>query len=277
MTEVRGVPLAEIRRRFVDGPARVTRRLLRELYGDPRGGARAIAQMLEMRRARAAAEGRRLRRLFGTERELLRRGLVRIAGVDEVGMGPLAGPVVAAAVVLPARARLDGLRDSKQLNAHAREELDAAIRAHARGVAIGWAEREEVDRLNVYHAGLLAMRRAVEALSEVPQIALVDGRRIPGLALEQRAVVGGDRVVASIAAASIVAKVWRDRYMRELDLRYPGFGFAHNAGYATREHLRALRSRGPTPEHRMSFAPVREARQNMAELRQNVRERRGSP
>ncbi|MEE9281413.1 MAG: ribonuclease HII [Myxococcota bacterium] len=260
MTEVRGVPLVEIRRRFVHGAGRITTRLLRDLRDDPRAGARSIAEELEARRRRASAERRRQRRLFGMERGLGKLGVERIAGVDEVGMGPLAGPVVAAAVVLPAGARLDGLRDSKLLTPSARERLDREIRACARALGIGWVGPQEVDRVNVYQAGLLAMRRAIELLLEPPEIALVDGRRIPGLALEQRAVIGGDRTVGSIAAASVVAKVWRDRHMRELDLAYPGYGFAHNAGYGTAEHLRALSGRGPSPAHRRSFAPVREAR-----------------
>ncbi len=259
MPEVRGVPLQEIRRKYASGSGRVTSALLRALHEDPRVGARDIALQLELRRRRGSAERRRLRRLFRMERELCLRGVERIAGVDEVGMGPLAGPVVAAAVVLPARTRLDGLNDSKLLSAAARERLDLEIRDCARGVGIGWVEPEEVDRVNVYQAGLLAMRRALEALEEPAQIALIDGRRVPGLAMEQRAVAGGDRVVGSIAAASIVAKVMRDRRMLALDARYPGYGFARNSGYGTAEHLRALVRRGPTPVHRNSFAPVRSA------------------
>jgi ribonuclease HII len=219
-----------------------------------------MATVLEVRRTRASAERRRLHGLFRMERELGNLGLDRIAGVDEVGMGPLAGPVVAAAVVLPPGARLDGLRDSKLLSASSRRRLDREIRARARCLAIGCVGPKEVDRLNVYQAGLLAMRRAIESLLEVPEIALIDGRRIPGLTIEQRKVVGGDRKVGSIAAASVVAKVWRDRYMLELDARYPGYGFARNAGYGTAEHLRELSRLGPSPVHRNSFAPVRTAR-----------------
>ncbi len=260
MTQVRGVPLTEIRRRFLRGSGRVPNGLLRALREDPRSGARKMATELEVRRARASAERRRQHRLFRMERELRTLGLDRIAGVDEVGMGPLAGPVVAAAVVLPPGTRLDGLRDSKLLTASARQRLDREIRARARCLAIGCVGPEEVDRVNVYQAGLLAMRRAIESLLEVPEIALVDGRRIPGLTMEQRKVVGGDRTVGSIAAASVVAKVWRDRYMLELDARHPGYGFARNAGYGTAEHLRALSWRGPSPAHRNSTAPVRTAR-----------------
>lgn len=237
----------------------MTAHVVRVLREDERAGARALAVELAARRRRAAAERRRQRRLFRTERELYEVGHLRLAGVDEVGMGPLAGPVIAAAVVLPPDARLPGLRDSKQLSALARERLDREIRAQARDVALGRADPDEIDRVNIYQAGLLAMRRAVLALAEPPDLVLVDGRRIPELGLPQRRVVHGDALVGSIAAASVVAKVWRDGLMGELDLRYPGYGFVHNAGYATAEHLRALAREGPTPIHRRSFAPVRAA------------------
>jgi ribonuclease HII len=174
-------------------------------------------------------------------------------------MGPLAGPVVAAAVVLPCDAPLAGLRDSKQLTAAARERLDADIRKLALAVALGCVEPDEIDRINIYQAGLLAMRRAVQALGHRPDHVLVDARHISGLAVPQQAIPGGDARVGSIAAASVVAKVWRDCRMRELDRLHPGYGFAHNAGYATRAHLAALARHGPCPAHRRSFAPVARA------------------
>jgi ribonuclease HII len=237
----------------------VTAEVVRALADDERAGARALADEFARRRARQLRERRRIRELFRAERELFAEGLVRLAGVDEVGMGPLAGPVIAAAVVLPPDAPLLGLRDSKQLSAIARERLDGEIRAQAWDVALGRADPEEIDRLNIYWAGLLAMQRAVSALREPPEMVLVDGRRIPDLAVRQRPVVGGDATVGSIAAASVVAKVCRDQLMGELDRSYPGYGFAHNAGYATAEHLSALARAGPTPVHRRSFAPVRAA------------------
>jgi ribonuclease HII len=174
-------------------------------------------------------------------------------------MGPLAGPVVAAAVVLTSGLPPRGLDDSKRLSVARREQLDAEIRHVARAIGIGWATPDEVDRLNVYQAGLLAMRRAVETLPEEPDCLVVDGRTIPGVEVEQECVVGGDRRVAAVAAASVVAKVYRDAWMRDLDRRYPGYGFGRNMGYGTREHLRALDERGPSPAHRMSYAPVRAA------------------
>jgi ribonuclease HII len=193
------------------------------------------------------------------ERLLWRVGLRHVAGVDEVGMGPLAGPVVAAAVVLPPETALEGVADSKVLPPSVRERLAAEIRRRALGIGIGVVEPEEIDRLNIYQAGLCALRRAVEALPMVPAFVLVDGREIPGLPIPQSAYPKGDSFVCSIAAASIVAKVHRDAIMRELDLRYPGYGFASHMGYSTRAHFAAIHERGPSPVHRRSFAPVRAA------------------
>jgi ribonuclease HII len=190
------------------------------------------------------------------ERLLWSAGLVHVAGVDEVGMGPLAGPVVAAAVIFAADARpLRGIADSKTLLASASEEAAAAIRATALGVGLGVVEPEEIDRLNIYHAGLTAMRRAVAALPVPPEHVVVDARHIPELDVPQTRYVRGDAIVYSVAAASIVAKVHRDRVMHDFDVAYPKYGFARHVGYATREHLRALAQYGPTPLHRRSFAP----------------------
>lgn len=251
--------LAELRRHFAAPGAGVDAAGLAALRRDPRRGARELADALDRRRARQAAEAARLDALWRCERELRPAGTLRAAGVDEVGMGPLAGPVVAAAVILPDGVQLRGLRDSKQLAAPARERLAAEIRSVARALGIGHATRQEIDRINIYQAGLLAMRRAVEALRPGADALLVDARRIPGLGVPQAAVVSGDDRVASISAASIVAKVWRDTLMCELDRRHPGYGFARNHGYGTAEHLDALARLGPSPEHRRSFAPVARA------------------
>ena len=196
------------------------------------------------------------RKLF-TERALWGAGFALVAGVDEVGMGPLAGPVVAAAVVLPADVSVDGVKDSKTVPKAKREALAALIEASALGVGIGMVDVDDIDEINIYQAGLLAMRRAVEALPVVPNHLLIDSRRIPECQIQQTCVDDGDATVYSIAAASIVAKVHRDRLMRVLDDRYPGYGVAAHAGYATAAHLQALRSLGPSPVHRKSFAPVR--------------------
>jgi ribonuclease HII len=189
------------------------------------------------------------------ERLLWDVGCARVAGVDEVGMGPLAGPVVAAAVVFAPGRALKGIADSKQLTRRARERLDAEIRARAIGVGLGTVEPEEIDRLNIYQAGLKAMRLALEALPFVPDHVVVDARHIPGITMPQTRYGHGDAFVYSIAAASIVAKVHRDDVMRKLDDAYPQYGFRRHVGYATREHLEALRAFGPTPLHRRSFAP----------------------
>jgi len=189
------------------------------------------------------------------ERLLWYAGCARVAGVDEVGMGPLAGPVVAAAVVFAPGRPLKGIADSKQLTRLARERLDGDIRACALGIGLGIVEPEEIDRLNIYQAGLKAMRLALEALPFVPDHVVVDARHIPEIAVPQTKYGHGDAFVYSIAAASIVAKVHRDEMMRRFDEMYPQYGFRRHVGYATREHLTALRAFGPTPLHRRSFAP----------------------
>ena len=191
---------------------------------------------------------------FAFERELFARGCSQVAGVDEVGRGPLAGPVGVGAVILDPDDLPEGLDDSKALSAERREALSEAIYAKSRCVAIAFASVAEIDALNIRGATLLAMARAINALSLRADFALVDGRDIPGgLCCPARAIVRGDARSASIAAASIVAKVARDALMRRLDAVCPGYGFARHAGYATREHIEALARLGPTPFHRRSF------------------------
>ena len=180
-----------------------------------------------------------------------------VAGVDEVGRGPLCGPVVTAAVILDPLRPIQGLNDSKKLSEARREVLFDEIQEKALAWCIARAEVEEIDRLNILHATMLAMQRAVEGLSVVPRLALIDGNRCPVLAVPSAAVVQGDASVPAIAAASILAKVSRDREMQALDLVYPGYGLAGHKGYPTPAHLQALESLGPTPIHRRSFAPVR--------------------
>lgn len=179
-----------------------------------------------------------------------------IAGVDEAGRGPLAGPVLAAAVILDSSRPIDGLADSKTLSPARRERLAEEIRGKALAWALGRAEVEEIDRLNILHASLLAMQRAVSGLSRVPDQVLVDGNRCPPLACPCRAIVRGDATVPAIGAASILAKVERDAELRQLHERYPDYGFARHKGYPTAVHLDALRRLGPCPEHRRSYAPV---------------------
>jgi len=187
------------------------------------------------------------------ERELWEAGIGRIAGVDEAGMGPLAGPVVAAAVMFPSGAGLRGVHDSKRLTALQRRRLAVEIREKATAYAVIRVEVQEIDRLNIYRAGLEAMRRAVEGLGPAPEFVLVDARRIPGLEIDQQAVIGGDAKCHAIAAASILAKTSRDELMERYDDQYPGYDFASHKGYATRAHRAAIRRLGPTPIHRRSF------------------------
>ncbi|MEN9539552.1 MAG: hypothetical protein RLZZ126_1787 [Pseudomonadota bacterium] len=182
-----------------------------------------------------------------------------IAGVDEAGRGPLAGPVVAAAVILDDHAPVAGLADSKTLTAARRERLFDEIRAKALCCAIAEASVEEIDTLNILQATLLAMRRAVEALRLKPVKVLVDGNQIPRLDVLAEAIVKGDSKVAAISAASILAKVHRDRLCAELHARFPGYGFARHKGYGTAEHLQALHEHGPCLAHRHSYAPVAQA------------------
>jgi len=196
------------------------------------------------------------------ERARWRQGLTAVAGVDEVGMGPLAGPVVAAAVILPADLSCQdglpatfprGVRDSKTLTLKARERLEQEVRRVAVGVGIGVVEVEEIDRINVYQAGLKAMRLALARLSVTPEHVLIDGRALKDLPIPQTTFIKGDRDIYSIAAASIVAKVYRDRLMSSLDVQYPGYGFARHRGYGTPAHREAIRRLGPSPVHRRSF------------------------
>ncbi|MDG4554851.1 MAG: ribonuclease HII [Candidatus Competibacter sp.] len=188
-------------------------------------------------------------------------GALLIAGVDEVGRGPLAGPVVAAAVILDPAHPIAGLADSKQLSPARRERLALDIRANALAWALGRAEVAEIDRLNIFQASLLAMRRAVEALPVAPDQVLVDGKHCPPLTCPCTAIVKGDATVPAIGAASILAKVARDAELRILHDRYPRYGFARHKGYPTAAHREALRRFGPCPEHRRSFAPVAAALQ----------------
>ncbi|MDQ7913111.1 ribonuclease HII [Pseudomonas sp. 102515] len=182
-----------------------------------------------------------------------------VAGVDEVGRGPLCGAVVTAAVILDPGKPILGLNDSKKLSLTRREALFDEIREKALAWCVARAEVAEIDRLNILHATMLAMQRAVEGLQVQPRLALIDGNRCPKLAVPSSPVVKGDSQVPAIAAASILAKVTRDREMQVLDAFYPGYGLAGHKGYPTAEHLDALRRLGPTPIHRRSFAPVRDA------------------
>lgn len=232
---------------------------LEALREDGRAGAKSLLEKLLARRTAEQSETRRLYRLLQYERELWAEGKTLIAGVDEAGMAPLAGPVVAAAAILPRDFRPRGLDDSKKLDAETRERLAVEIKASALAWAVGLASVEEVDRLNIYHAGLLAMHRAVVGLNPQAEALLVDARKVPGVELPQRGIIHGDELSLSIAAASVIAKTHRDALLDELDGLHPGYGFRQHKGYPTPTHLDALRRLGPCEIHRRSFEPVRAA------------------
>jgi len=253
------ISLGELRRRHLQSGEPVTPALLRALQRDPRAGARSLHAVLRRRFERERAERLRLDALLNFERVLWRTGVQRVAGVDEAGMGPLAGPVVAAAVVFPPETSIAGIDDSKRLDAGTRERLADEIRKCASGIGLGVVEVEEIDRVNIHQAGLLAMQRAVLALPEPPQHVLVDARTVPGLGdIPQNPFQKGDGLDFSIAAASILAKTHRDRLMDALDRAFPAYGFARHRGYGTPEHQAALRQHGPCPAHRRSFGVLRE-------------------
>jgi ribonuclease HII len=251
--------LNELRRRFVELGRSLPQELEDELRADPRAGAKAILAAVERRRHDNRSEGQRLRKLLRYEQELWATGVLHVAGVDEAGMSPLAGPVMAAAVILPVGCRLPGVDDSKKLDPETREELAPVIRANAVAWAVGVVEPEEIDRINIYRAGLLAMLRAVQGLGTPPQALLIDARRLRELDVPQTAIIKGDEKSLSIGAASILAKTTRDRRMCELDREFPGYGFAKHKGYPVKEHVEALERLGPCIIHRRSFAPVRKA------------------
>jgi ribonuclease HII len=226
--DLRKMLVPELARLFLDEARDLPCGGLTTLKADPRAGARAVAERIEKRNHRAQAEGRRLTRLSAFEQPLWAQGFVHVGGCDEVGMAPLAGPVIAAAVILRPGTRIKGVNDSKH----------------------------EIDSINIYHAGLLALRRAVLALDPQPQYLLVDARTLRDLSMPQQPIIKGDAKSITIGAASIVAKVHRDRLMARLDGEYPGYGFAAHKGYPTPEHLDALERLGACELHRRSFAPV---------------------
>ncbi len=205
-----------------------------------------LAEAMEKELARTA-------RMYSFEDKFRAEGYRYICGIDEVGRGPLAGPVVTCAVILPAEERLLYLNDSKQVRKEKREELYQVILEKAVSIGIGICSAQEIDRINILEATYQAMRQSVEKLSPAPDLLLVDAVKIPGIATRQIPIIKGDTLSASIAAASIFAKVTRDRMMEEFDARYPGYGFSKNAGYGTAEHMEALRSLGLSPIHRTTF------------------------
>ena len=230
--------------------------LLVSMDADSRSQVRELAGRIR-RGIELEAEQRRVQEeMLRLERKYRERGMQLIAGVDEAGRGPLAGPVVAAAVVFPVDCELPRARDSKSIPERRREELFEQIHQCARAVGVGLVDHYQIDRLNIHNASILAMYRAVGQLEVEPEAVLVDGKMVLKMDVPQQAVIGGDRKCLSIAAASIVAKVTRDRMMVEYETTYPGYGFARHKGYPTADHFKALREFGPCPIHRRTFGAV---------------------
>ena len=229
------------------------------LRADSRAGVRAILASIDKRRFENRSEGQRLRKMLRFETSLWESGHHAVAGVDEAGMSPLAGPVAAAAVILKPGTRIIGIDNSKKLDATAREELAKEIKEKAESWSVALVEVEEIDAINIYWAGIQAMQRAIQGLGSTPQHLLIDAKRLKEIDIPQQAIIKGDAKSASIAAASILAKVERDTVMQALDVRHPGYGFADHKGYPVPAHYEALAMLGACAAHRRSFGPVRKA------------------
>ncbi len=258
MARVEELSVEEIRKRYLQGQEPISQQVLNRLQRDSRQGVQRLYATLAKRFEKVRDERVRLDAMRHFEMVLWKSGIRDIAGVDEAGVAPLAGPVVAAAVMFHPDTEIDGVDDSKRLDPQARAELAVEIRAKASGVAVGIGTVEDIDTVNIYHASLLAMRRAVEGLPRAPQHVLVDARTVPGIPMPQNAFNKGDGLNFSIAAASIIAKTARDAMMEALDREYPGYGFATHKGYPTPDHREALLRLGRSRVHRMSFPVLHE-------------------
>src|SRR5437764_1056907 len=259
LEDLRRTPVPELQRLYVDECRDLPGGGLTALKADPRAGARAIAEKIERRNHKAQAEGRRLWRLCAFELPLWEQGITLVAGCDEVGMAPLAGPVIAAAVILPPGTRIKGVNDSKLLTPEERDALEPEIRACALAVGIGRAEVEEIDTFNIYRAGLLALKRAVLALIPQPQHLLIDARKLDGLSMPQQPIIKGDAKSITIGAASIIAKVHRDGLVRDAGLRIR-CGRAHAAARRRRDAARAGCPRHRAAEPQQGGGPDRRGR-----------------
>lgn len=238
--------------------------LVASLTADRRIGVQKLVQQAQRWQARQQIAQQKFAQRFVYEKKFWQAGKQLVAGIDEVGRGPLAGPVVAAAVILPHDFSILAVNDSKQLSSHLREELSSQILATALAVGIGVADNQQIDQLNIYQATRIAMKQAVAALKILPQQLIIDAMQIE-TAIPQLKLIKADAKSNSVAAASIVAKVWRDHLMAEYDKIYSGYGFAQNVGYGTAQHLAALKSQGITPIHRLSFAPVAKVAKNFSD------------
>ncbi|HUP01374.1 MAG TPA: ribonuclease HII [Gemmatimonadota bacterium] len=253
--------------------SRIGRRTVRHLLTDERAGVRLLGRRYLGRIREQEREAARLHRLLGAERELAGAGKRVIAGLDEAGVAPIAGPVVAAAVVLPDGWIPAGLHDSKRLDPGRREHLDREIRGTAIAIGVGIVSERVIDIVNIYQASLMAMRLALQRLGRPVDLALLDGRPPRTFPVPHRAVVRGDGRVRAIAAASVIAKVARDRLLVEADRRWPDYGFASHKGYMTRAHIEALRAHGLSPIHRLSFPRVWEEADAMGPLYRELLDR----
>lgn len=260
---LRRLPIQQIRA-VLAREMRLDPAIVRALLKDPRRGVRGLAIQWQRRDTQRASEAARLESLFTVEAEYRTLGYGVIAGVDEVGVAPLAGPVIAAAVILPEAFHLPELNDSKQLTADQRAAMYETIGRDALAISIGDASVEEIDQLNILQATRLAHKRAIEGLTQRPDLVLIDGRYAAAVPIPQLVLVDGDARCAAIAAASIVAKVTRDRLMVKLGDQYPQYGFARHKGYGTRDHIQAIRQFGITGVHRRSFARFRGVQELLA-------------
>lgn len=249
-------PLSELRA-LVERGAPYSQRLLRELKQDTRAGAQALHRACQRARQKIREERRRLERMLLHEKEALANGFRVVAGVDEAGRGPYAGPIVAAAVVL--RDPVEGVNDSKQLSPEEREELYGRLWNGGHWIGVSVVDVEVINTEGIQVANYRAMAQAVEQLDPAPDFLLVDGFRIPGVRQAQKHLIKGDAISQSIAAASIVAKVTRDRIMVQLDAEYPGYGFARHKGYGTPEHYERITALGPCKVHRRRWGPILKA------------------
>jgi len=230
--------------------------IIKDLLSDHRTGVRALAKKLQNRKRRSEQLRLKHDKMLAIEKNLHTEGITTIAGIDEAGRGPLAGPVVAACVILPENPCLEGLDDSKKMTPKSRDEMFGRIIEVAEAWGIGMADNDEIDEIGILEAAMTAMRRAVENIKKTPDIALIDGNKTPGLNCRERAIINGDALSLSIAAASVIAKVTRDRIMIEMDGMFPGYGFARHKGYGSSAHVNAICELGPCYIHRLSFKIV---------------------
>ncbi len=246
--------IAELKK-MLQGEESLSEELEKKLASDGRLSVQKLYRDLLIKQQKKNDELKRLKKLFLWEESLIA-SAQPVAGVDEAGRGPLAGPVTAAAVILDSKICLPGLNDSKKITAKTRDRLSRLIKEKAVAWSVGWATVEEIDCLNIHNAGFLAMKRAIAGLTVRPNTVLVDGFEIPEFSLPQIAIQKGDSISASIAAASIIAKVARDKVMEELHQKYPVYGFLKHKGYPTKEHLNAIKLNGSSPVHRQTFKGV---------------------